>query len=121
MDNQMAQKLRTLLSDDLDGSDAETTIRFGLDSSQYEIDLNAVHAKELRESLAPYVERARRVPGTAPRAAQGRRGAAAEADSTEIRAWARENGIGVKDRGRVSRDIVARYQAATAKQAARAI
>ena len=112
----MAQKVQTLLIDDLDGSDAETTVRFGLDSSQYEIDLNALHAKELRKSLAPYVERARRVSGTVPRAAQGRRGAAAdETDSTEIREWAKENGIEVKGRGRLPKDIVARYRTATGR------
>ena len=112
----MAQKVQTLLVDDLDGSDAVTTIRFGLDGSRYEIDLNAVHAKELRESLALYVEHARKISGTAGRAARRRQGAAAdEADSTEIREWARENGIEVKDRGRVPKDIVARYKAAVGK------
>jgi hypothetical protein len=43
----VAQKIQTLLSD-LDGSAAEGTVRFGLDGTEYEIDLNAGHAKELR-------------------------------------------------------------------------
>lgn len=112
----MAQKVQALLVDDLDGSNAETTVRFGLDSSQYEIDLNAVHAKELRESLARYVERARGAPGIVRRAAQGRNSTAADgADSTEIRQWARENGIEVKSRGRVPKGIVDRYRAANGK------
>lgn len=112
----MAQKVQTLLVDDLDGSDAETTVRFGLDGSQYEIDLNEVHAKDLRESLALYVGRARRIPGTVGRGARRRQARAAdEADSTEIREWARGNGIEVKDRGRVPKDVVARYKAATGK------
>ena len=37
----MAQKVQTLYVDDLDGSEAEGTIRFGLDGTEYEIDLNA--------------------------------------------------------------------------------
>ena len=41
----MAQKIQTLFIDDLDGSTAEGTIRFGLDGTEYEIDLNAEHAK----------------------------------------------------------------------------
>ena len=45
----MAQKIQTLFIDDLDGSQAEGTVRFGLDGTHYEIDLNAVHAKELRK------------------------------------------------------------------------
>ena len=41
----MAQKVQTLFVDDLDGSEAEGTVRFGLDGTEYEIDLNARHAQ----------------------------------------------------------------------------
>ena len=34
----MAQKIQTLFVDDLDGSEAEGTVRFGLDGASYEID-----------------------------------------------------------------------------------
>ena len=61
----MAQQIQTLFIDDLDGSDAEGTFRFGLDGSEYEIDLNAKHAQELRDALARYVGAARRVGGGA--------------------------------------------------------
>ena len=50
----MAQKIQTLFIDDLDGSAAEGTVRFGLDGAEYEIDLNARHAQELRDALARY-------------------------------------------------------------------
>jgi hypothetical protein len=36
----VAQKIQTLFIDDLDGSAAEGTVRFGLDGTEYEIDLN---------------------------------------------------------------------------------
>ena len=58
----MAQKVQTLYVDDLDGSEADGTIRFGLDGAEYEIDLNAKHAQELRDVLARYVAAGRRVP-----------------------------------------------------------
>ena len=48
----MAQKIKALLIDDLDGSEAECTVRFGLDGTDYEIDLNAEHAQALRDTLA---------------------------------------------------------------------
>jgi len=51
----VAQKIRTLLIDDIDGSAAEGTVRFGLDGTEYEIDLNAGHARQLRDALARYV------------------------------------------------------------------
>ena len=54
----MAQKIQTLFIDDLDGSAAEGTVRFGLDGAEYEIDLNARHAQELRDALARYVDAA---------------------------------------------------------------
>ena len=63
----MAQKIQTLFIDDLDGSAAEGTVRFGLDGTGYEIDLNAGHARELRDALARYVDAARRVTGSARR------------------------------------------------------
>ena len=59
----MAQKIQTLLIDDLDGTAAEGTVRFGLDGTQYEIDLNAEHAQDLRAALARYADAARRVTG----------------------------------------------------------
>ena len=61
----MAQKIQTLFIDDLDGSEADGTVRFGLDGTDYEIDLNGEHAQELRDALARYVTAARRA-GAAP-------------------------------------------------------
>jgi Lsr2 len=110
----MAQKVQTFLVDDLDGSDAEGTVLFGLDGTQYEIDLSAGHAKELRATLARYTDAGRKVTGTARRAGQnGRKAAAASISNTGVRTWAKARGLEVKDRGRVSADILAQYRAAT--------
>src|SRR5260370_3100646 len=59
----VAQKVQTLFIDDLDGSAAEGTVRFGLAGTEYEIDLNAEHAQQLRDALAAYVRAGRRVSG----------------------------------------------------------
>jgi nucleoid-associated protein Lsr2 len=115
---QVAQKITTLFIDDIDGGAAEGTVRFSLDGTEYEIDLNAQHSEELRSALGKYVTHARKVGGTARRGrAAGRvgRGAVSTLNTTEIRNWARENGIDIKDRGRVPADVVAKYQAATGK------
>ena len=53
----MAHKVQTLYVDDLDGSEADGTIRFGLNGAEYETDLNAKHTRELRDVLARYVGR----------------------------------------------------------------
>lgn len=110
----MAQKVQTLYIDDIDGSEAAGTVRFGLDGADYEIDLSAEHTDELHTALGTYIDHARKVGGTSRRAPRGRRGASA-IDTTAVRTWAREQGIDIKDRGRVPADIVARYQAATGK------
>ena len=111
----MAQKIQTLFIDDLDGSEAEGTVRFGLDGTEYEIDLNTGHAEALRDALARYVGAARRAGGSARRPARsGRRAPAGGVDSTEVREWAKAQGIDVKDRGRVPAELVVKFKAATA-------
>jgi hypothetical protein len=110
----MAQKIQTLFVDDLDGSEAEGTIRFGLDGAEYEIDLNAEHAGALRDALARYVKAARRTGARRP-ARGGRRAAAGGLNTTEVREWAKAQGIDVKDRGRVPADLVVKFKAATEK------
>ena len=47
----MAQRIQTLLIDDLDGGEADGTVRFGLDGTDYEIDLSAAHSQELHKAL----------------------------------------------------------------------
>jgi hypothetical protein len=85
----MAQKINVILVDDIDGSGADETVPFGLDGTQYEIDLNSGHAEELRERLDLYVRKARKVTGPAGRAGRGRRTGANDARNKEIRNWAR--------------------------------
>ena len=110
----MAQKIQTLFVDDLDGSAAEGTVRFGLDGSEYEIDLNEEHARQLRDALARYVSVARRANGAARRPARaGRRTPASGLNTTDVREWAKAQGIEVKDRGRVPAELVVRFKAAT--------
>ena len=112
----MAQKIQTLFIDDIDGSAAEGTVWFGLGGTEYEIDLNAKHARQLRDALARYVNAARRPGGGARRPARGGgRGSAGGPDSTEVREWAQAQGIEVKDRGRVPAELVVKFKEATAQ------
>jgi Lsr2 len=110
----VAQKVQTLYIDDIDGSDAAGTVRFGLDGADYEIDLNAEHTGNLHAALRKYIDHARKVGGTSRRAPRGRRSGSA-IDTTAVRTWAREQGIDIKDRGRVPADIIAKYEAATGR------
>ena len=110
----MAQKIQTLFIDDIDGSEAEGTVRFALDGTDYEIDLNTKHAEALRKALSRYIDAARRSSGAARRPARsGRRSAASGLNTTEVREWAKAQGIEVKDRGRVPAELVVKFRAAT--------
>jgi hypothetical protein len=108
----MAQKIHTLFIDDIDGGEAEGTVRFGLDGTEFEIDLNARHSDELHQALETYIQHARKV-GSATRRGRGnRRSGAGSFDTARAREWARENGYDIKERGRIPADIVAKYEAA---------
>jgi hypothetical protein len=60
----MARKIHVQLIDDLSGHDADETVRFSLDSADYEIDLTADHAAELHGILEKYAAHGRRLRGT---------------------------------------------------------
>jgi hypothetical protein len=108
----VARKIETVVIDDLDGSKADATIRFGLDGAEYEIDLNAVHADELRKAAERYIEAGRKVSGSARRTTRGgpRRSGPS---SSEVREWAKSEGYEVKERGRIPTELVVKFQAAT--------
>ena len=112
----MAQRVNVVLVDDIDGSDASETVTFGLDGVQYEIDLSDGHADELREAMALYIGHGRRAGGRKRTPGSNGRGAAANRaggpSAAEIRAWARENGWDVPERGRVSAEVREAYTAA---------
>lgn len=109
----MAQKIQTILTDDLDGSEAEETVRFSFDGVDYEIDLSAAHAERLRKTVAPYVAAGRRTGAAARRPGRrtSRRGAGP--NSSDVREWAKAQGLEVKERGRVPAELVVKFQAAT--------
>lgn len=105
----MTQKVTVSLQDDLDGGPAAETVCFALAGSEFEIDLNEKNARKFRQQINPFLEHARRA-GTKARAAG--RGAASRRRTAAIRAWARERGLTVSERGRIPASITEQYQAA---------
>ena len=106
----MATKITVLLEDDLDGGPADETVRFGLDGVDSEIDLSRQNARTFRREFASFLVHARR-------AGRGRRrpagGSSGRQHSSDVRAWAKDAGIQVSERGRIPASVVAQYQAAT--------
>jgi hypothetical protein len=105
----MAQRTQVLYVDDLDGSEADGTVRFRFDGTDYEIDLNKEHTDQFSNAIGPFIAAARRI-SSSRRPARG--AGAARHDLSDVRAWARDQGIKISDRGRIPADVQARYQAA---------
>lgn len=110
----MAQKTQTILSDDLDGSEATRTVTFAYQGTSYEIDLSDQHATQLEDALSDWIAAARKVPtrGSTGRPRQGAtRGTSGpkRTDLDEVRAWARANGHSVADTGRVRKSVLDAY------------
>lgn len=124
----MAKVEITVFTDDVDGSDASETVTFGLDGVQYEIDLSGDNAGKLREALAAYMDKGRKVlalngrPAKPGRVYQGGTRTAAKVDREQnkaMRDWWAANwkaadlvmpGEGnAAGRGRIPREVVAAY------------
>lgn len=110
----MAQKIEVRLVDDLNGHAADETVRFGIDGTEYEIDLSSSNAKELRGHFARFVNAGRRLSRSTPggRTRRPRPGTQSTRDRNQaIRDWAKAQGLEVSDRGRIAQDVVDRYDA----------
>jgi nucleoid-associated protein Lsr2 len=107
----MAKQVITVLTDDLDGGDADRTIGFGLDGVNYAIDLSEKNTGKLRKALEPYLTAATRIGRTGAHGRIASRTTATPARSNRdqnqaIREWAVKNGYQVSERGRIPASIV---------------
>lgn len=99
----MAQRRHVIVTDDIDGTEGARSYRFAWQDAQYEIDLSDAHRDELIAALQPFITAGRRVRGKGP--ARG-----ARSDGAAIRAWAREHGYTLSDRGKIPDEIRAAYE-----------
>jgi hypothetical protein len=112
----MSKQVITVLTDDLDGGDADRTLEFGLDGVNYTIDLSEKNAGKFRKALDPYLAVASRVGRTATNGRIASRATAvpsrANRDQNQaIREWATKNGYKVSDRGRIPASVVEAFHA----------
>ncbi|OZM73086.1 nucleoid-associated protein Lsr2 [Amycolatopsis antarctica] len=110
----MAQKVVVEIEDDLDGSQAAETVAFALDGAAYEIDLSEDNAAELRDALAQFIDNGRRLGGrrrtSAAKVVAAAKPTVSDRERNQaIRAWARDEGYEVSERGRIPSDVVSAY------------
>jgi hypothetical protein len=106
----MARQIITVLTDDLDGGDADRTVEFGLDGVSYTIDLSEKNAGKLRKSLEPYLAVAAKAGRSTGRGgAAGPSRVSSRETNQAIREWAAKNGWAVSERGRIPSSVVEAY------------
>lgn len=106
----MASIVTVVVNDDLDGSPNAETVTFGFDGVSYEIDLAEKNRTKLARAMAPYVEAGRRVSSRRTRTRSGR--VSSRSDNAAVRVWAKNAGLKVSERGRISAEIWQQYEAA---------
>ena len=112
----MAKQVITLLTDDLDGGEADRTVEFGLDGVNYTIDLSDKNIGKLRKALDPYLMAASKIGRSGGNGRIASRGAAAPTRANRdqnqaIRDWANKNGFEVSERGRIPATVVEAFHA----------
>ena len=111
----MAVRTVTILEDDLDGKEDATveTVTFSFEGASYEIDLSKKNRDAFEKALTPYLNAARK----APKATTARRSPAKSSEDLDaIRAWAKDNGHEVADRGRIAQSVKDAYYASNVKR-----
>jgi hypothetical protein len=106
----MAKTVSVVISDDLDGSPDAETVSFGFDGHSYEIDLGKKNLAKLEKSLQPFMDAGRRT--AARKAAKAPRAAGSRVDRAAVRTWAAGQGLKVSERGRISAEVMSKYDAA---------
>lgn len=106
----MARKVEITLVDDFDGTPGASTVAFSYEGTDYEIDLGDERRAQLEEALAEYIGKARKV-SRRKRRVSAASAAPAGVSPTEIRRWAKEQGIEVSSRGRIPKEVIEAYQA----------
>ncbi|MEU5428228.1 Lsr2 family protein [Streptomyces olivoreticuli] len=112
----MAQKIVTIYTDDLTGEESQeaATHTFSLDGVAYEIDLGPDSYEQILTALSPFIGKGRKVGRLKSQGGAKRQGGSrtSSQDAAKIRAWAKEQGYNVNDRGRVSAEIREAYDKA---------
>jgi hypothetical protein len=110
----MATVTRTILIDDLDGTDIDVeTVCFSIDKDDYEVDLSAENAAKLRGKLDKFIDAGHRL-RESKRVVRTQivSGTVSKEQTQAMRHWARENGYPVSERGRIPSSVREAFEAA---------
>jgi hypothetical protein len=108
----MAKQLKVTIVDDLTGTEIAEGIEpekrnLTWKGKHYELDLTPDSAKKVDAALEKILAN---VPASSGKAAKGTK-RTSTGDAAKIRAWAKEQGIQINDRGRINSEVVEAYKA----------
>ena len=107
----MAQKISVTFACDYDSREIpegeHMTRAFSLDGRDYEIDLCEKHSQKFDEVLSRFADKARKVTNRVGK--PKRRTTAHRQRSADIRAWAKQSGMDVSERGRIPASVIAKW------------
>lgn len=109
----MARRDVTHYFDDLDNTPLQEkdlhVVRFGVDGTDYVLDLSEDNAQQFRRVLEPYITAARKV---TPTRTSKRENVSTRGNSRAIRQWAQDQGMKVSSRGKIPHEIIDAYNKA---------
>ena len=112
----MGSRTTVTLFDDVDGStDDVRTVSLSLNGKTVELELSQTNYDKVTKFLQPYIAAGRKTSAagsTRPRPSAPAASKSSADTQKMIRAWAADQGIDLSPRGRISSDVVARYEAA---------
>lgn len=106
----MRQIVETI-SDDLDGAGNASAVSFSYNGVDYSIDLSNKNRTAFDKVMKPYLEAATKVGGRRTSSRKSASSAGKRTDLNDVRAWAKSQGMKVSDRGRVSAEVLAAFDA----------
>lgn len=105
----VAKETIVRITDDIDGSEAVETIRFGFRGIDYDIDLNAKNVAAIEKSFEKWIQHGQKSELTGIRARQRRSTVRNKDHTAAVREWAKANGYKVSDRGRIAAEVREAY------------
>lgn len=117
----MARTTITQITDDLDGSKDAEEVSFSFRGADYVIDLSKKNQAAMEKALRPYLDAATQTSRKVSTKGSGSRASKSAAksrgttrrDLSAVREWAQANGIRVSERGRIAREVLEQYDAAS--------
>lgn len=102
--------------DDYDGKplpEDTKPVTLSYNSKTYELHLSDANAKRLSDAVEKFVKNAQPTKSSRRGRSRSRSSSSSSSDLSAIRAWARENGYEVSERGRIKSEVVEAYRSAS--------